>query len=84
MSDVEESNPSKRMRGPHILEQKGDIILTSKTRKSPKKKDPKTFKDIGQKDRTSQDIREAIKKMETKPLPKKKAEKYTGIKHIYS
>ena len=62
------------MRGPDILEQKGDIILTSKTKTSPKKQDPKTFKDIKQKDRTSQDIREVIKKMETKILSKKREE----------
>ena len=65
-SDIEECNPSKRMRGPDILEQKGETILTSKTKVSPKKKDLKTFKDIKQKDRTFQDIREVFKKMETK------------------
>ena len=73
VSSIEEQNPPKRKRDPDILNQRGETLITSRTKTSPRKKTFKTFKDIKGREQTSHDIRDIIKKMETK-FPARKVE----------
>ena len=74
VSRSEEDNPPKRKRGPEILNKGGEQpLITSRTKTSPRKHVLKSFKDIRGRDRTSHDIRDLIKRMETK-VPARKAE----------